>query len=53
MQHLVKTTIEELSHWIEKPTSEDENFNQIIQKIRLNGQNGCKNLCYALYYKGL
>ncbi|ATA77131.1 hypothetical protein [Capnocytophaga canimorsus] len=34
MQHLVKTTIEELSHWIEKPTSEDENFNQIIQKIQ-------------------
>ncbi|WP_404811740.1 hypothetical protein ACIRNY_07900 [Capnocytophaga canimorsus] len=24
-----------------------------VDELRLNGQNGCKNLCYALYYKGL
>lgn len=50
MQHLVKTTIEELSHWIEKPTSEDENFNQIIQKIQtLFCENKLKTIFRDLY----
>ncbi|MFK8264360.1 arsenate reductase family protein [Capnocytophaga canimorsus] len=31
----------------------EQSLTESDYKNWLNGQNGCKNLCYALYYKGL